>query len=140
MQSDMLILVCHAADGHFADGDRNAVRHILDQADYIVELNSLSAEQFEVVGRDNGVLELRAPGLNGRRSFHRMEMVLTTTWTPDMLNLVFDLMQVGGFGLMNSLDMPQFIVTQPAQVSYFPWLPEPPLLVRTPRDLGYALR
>jgi hypothetical protein len=30
-------------------------------------------------------------------------------------------------------------VTQPQQISYFPWLPEPPLLARTPRDLGYSV-
>jgi hypothetical protein len=37
---------------------------------------------------------------------------------------------------MNDLDMPQFIVTQPQQVSYFPWLPEPPVLIRNSQDLG----
>jgi hypothetical protein len=31
------------------------------------------------------------------------------------------------------------IVTQPIEVVYFPWLPEPPLLVRSPRDLGDTL-
>ena len=140
MQTDMLIFVCHAADGHFADGDRDAVRRILDQSDYIVEINLLRNEQYAILCPDNGAFELRAPGLDGRRSFHRMELILATSWTPDMLELVFDLMNAGQFGLMNNLDMPQFIVSQPAQVSYFPWLPEPPLLVRTPQDLGYALR
>ena len=56
-----------------------------------------------------------------------------------MLSLVFELMALGGFGLMNNVDVPQFIVTQPQQISYFPWLPEPPLLVRSPRDLGYSI-
>lgn len=140
MQTDLLILVCHAADGHFADGDREAVRHLLHRSDYIVDTILLGPEHFELICPDGGVLELRAPGLEGQRSFRRIEIIPSApTWTPDMLNLVFDLMTQGNFGLMNNLDMPQFIVVQPAQISYFPWLPEPPLLVRTPRDLGYAL-
>lgn len=140
MQHDMLILACHAADGRFADGNRQAVRAVLDHSRYIVDLKPLGSEQFELVCADGGNLILRAPGLEGRRSFHRIELfVLPGTWTRDMFDLIFDLMHRGGFGLMNNVDGPQFIVTQPQQVSYFPWLPEPPLLVRNPRDLGLAL-
>jgi hypothetical protein len=48
-------------------------------------------------------------------------------------------MRMGGFGLLDGLDTAQFIVTEPQQVGYFPRLPEPPLLVRSPRDLAYTL-
>jgi hypothetical protein len=60
-------------------------------------------------------------------------------WTSDMLMLLFNIMHSGGFGLVEDLEAPQFIVTRPQQVSYFPWLPQPPLLVRSPRDLGYTI-
>ena len=140
MQRDMLILACHAADGHFADGDRSAVSLVLDQSHYIVALTRLGPEHFVLVCVDGGEVELRAPGLESKRSFHRIELFITPdSWTSDSVNLVFDLMNQGGFGLVNNLESPQFIVTHPQQVSYFPWLPEPPLLVLSPRDLSYAL-
>jgi hypothetical protein len=135
----MMILVCHAADGYFADGDRQAVQWVLDHSERIGNALRLGPDRYTVTCADGGCLELRAPGLAGStpRSFHRMELFLgSQEWTMDMLNLVFDLMQAGGFGLVDNLEVPQFIVTQPQQVSYFPWLPEPPLLVRNSHDLG----
>jgi hypothetical protein len=135
---EMMILVCHASDGHFADGDRKAVRRVVERSERIAEVHELGPERYVLVCADGGRLELCAPGLNGHRVFHRMEL-FPEGWTPDMLSLVFELMFFGGFGLMNSLDVPQFIVTQPQQVSFFPWLPEPPLLVRDPHDLGYRI-
>jgi hypothetical protein len=140
VQRDMLILACHAADGHFADGDRSAVRLVLDQSHYICALTPLSLEHFALVCADGGEIELRAPGLEGQRSFHRIELFIAPdSWTADIFRLIFDLMHRGGFGLVNNLEAQHFIVTQPQQVSYFPWLPEPPLLVRSPHDLSYAL-
>jgi hypothetical protein len=135
---EMMILVCHASDGHFADGDRKAVRRVLERSEYIAEVYELGPERYQLVCADGGRLKLRAPGLDGHRAFHRIEL-FPEKWTVDMLSLVFELMSSGGFGLMNNLDVPQFIVTQPQQISYFPWLPEPPLLVRNPRDLGYSI-
>ncbi|MBN1562961.1 MAG: hypothetical protein JXA10_03935, partial [Anaerolineae bacterium] len=140
MQRDMLILACHAADGHFADGDRSAVRLVLDQSHYISHLAPLNMEHFVVVCADGGEIELRAQGLESKRSFHRIELFITPdSWTSDIVTLLFDLMHQGGFGLVNALDSQYFIVTHPQQVSYFPWLPAAPLLVRSPRDLSYAL-
>jgi hypothetical protein len=135
---EMMILVCHASDGHFADGDRKAIRRVIEQSECIAEVEELGPERYALVCADGGRLELRAPGLNGHRAFHRMEL-FPEGWTPDMLTLVYELMSFGGFGLVNDLDVPQFIVTQPQQVSYFPWLPEPPLLVRDPHALGYSI-
>jgi hypothetical protein len=135
---EMMILVCHASDGHFADGDRKAVRRVVERSERIAEVHELGPERYVLVCADGGRLELRAPGLNGHRVFHRMEL-FPEAWTPDMLSLVFELMFLGGFGLMNNLDVPQFIVAQPQQVSFFPWIPEPPLLVRDPGDLGYRI-
>jgi hypothetical protein len=134
----MMILVCHASDGHFADGDRKAVRGVLERSQHIAELHELGPERYGIICADGGRIELRAPGLNGHRAFHRMEL-FPETWTSTMLSLIYELMVCGRFGLVNNLDIPQFIVTQPQQVSYFPWLPEPPLLVRSPRDLGYSI-
>jgi hypothetical protein len=140
MQRDMMILVCHSADGHFADGDRQAVRRVLNQSEYIASVNTLSQERYAITCADGGRLELHAPGLRAYRSFHRIELFVEAgAWTDDTLKLVYDLMRAGGFGLMNNLDMPQFIVTQPQQVSYFPWLPEPPVLIRNSQDLGQNL-
>ena len=139
MQHNM-ILVCHAADGHFADGNRQAVRRVLDTSNGVAEVHLLGRERYEILCADGGRLELYAPGLDGSRSFHRMEVPFTPeTWTKDVLSLLLELMRKGGFGLMDRLDTPQLIVTQPMQVVYFPWLPEPPRLVRTPRDLGHTL-
>jgi hypothetical protein len=135
-----MILVCHAADGHFADGNREAVRRVLDHSEHIACVNLLGREQYEIICADGGSFELYASGLDEGRSFHRMELVLTAeSGTADVLHVLLDLMRRGGFGLMDSLETSQFIVTLPQQVVYFPWLPEPPLLVRNPRDLGHTL-
>jgi hypothetical protein len=140
MLRDMMILVCHSADGHFADGDRQAVRRVLNQSKYIASVKRVSPERYAITCTDGGRLELHAPGLKAYRSFHRIELFGEAgVWTDDMLRLLYDLMSAGGFGLMDNLDMPQFIVTQPRQVSYFPWLPEPPVLVRNSHDLGQTI-
>jgi hypothetical protein len=136
----MMILVCHAVDGRFADGNREAVRRELSRSMSVTRLDACGPEQYTLTCRDGGRLRLYAPGLSGQRSFHRIELFLESArWTPDMLHLVFDLMNQGGFGLMENLDVPQFIVTQPQQITYFPWLPEPPKLVRSARDLAYSI-
>ena len=135
-----LILVCHATDGHFADGNRRAVRLALEQSMWVARIDTLGRERYAIRCPDGGRLELHAPGLNGYRSFHRMELTLDAEgWTNDMLNLILELMRAGGFGLMDSLETSQFIVASPDQVSYFPRLPETPLLVRDSRDLGYSI-
>jgi hypothetical protein len=135
-----LILVCHAADGHFADGNRQAVRRLLDQSLWIARIDTLGQERYAIRCPDGGKLDLHAPGLDGYRSFHRMEATVDADgWTKDMLNLILELMRGGGFGLMDSLETSQFIVASPDQVSYFPRLPEAPLLVRDSRDLGYSI-
>jgi hypothetical protein len=134
-----MILVCHAADGHFADGDRHAVHHLLDHSMTIAEIELSGPDRYCISCYDGGQIEVVMPGLNSHRSFHRIELTLLTDWTQQMLDLVFDLMTAGGFGLVIDLDDPHFIVTQPQQVSYFPWLPEPPLLVRSSHDLGYSI-
>jgi hypothetical protein len=140
MPRDMMVLVCHSMDGHFADGDRIAVRRLLDRSPYIASITVLSPERYAITCTDGGRLELHAPGLKAYRAFHRMELFVESgTWTDDTLRLLYDLMSAGGFGLMDNLDLPQFIVTQPQQVTYFPWLPEPPVLVRNSRDLGRTL-
>ncbi len=140
MQCDMMILVCHAADGHFANGDRVAVQRVLSWSECITHLNVVGPDRYEIVCADQGGLELHAPGLDGHRTFHRMELYPASVgWTLDMLTLTFELMRAGGFGLMDSLDASRLIVTSPQQVHYFPWLPEPPLLVRDARDLGLTI-
>jgi hypothetical protein len=140
MHRDMLILVCHAADGHFADGDRAAIRSVLDRSDYIAALDAIDTVGYVIVCRDGGHVTLHAPGLETMRSFHRMTLYLeSNTWTSDLHLLVFALMKRGGFGLMDDIELAQFIVTQPEQVSYYPWLPQPPLLVRDVAALAQAL-
>ena len=140
MQRDMMILVCHAADGHFADGDRKAVRRVLNRSEHIAAVKAPGPEHYEITCRDGGRLKLRTPGLEGRRSFHRIDLFLKSgSWTPHMLDLVFELMCAGGFGLVDNPETPQFFVTQPQQITYFPWLPEPPVLVRSSRDLRHSI-
>jgi hypothetical protein len=135
-----MILVCHATDGYFADGNREAVRAVLEESSHISAINNLGADRYVILCVDGGRLELRTPGLDGTRSFHRMELSLDTeAWTPNMLSLILDLMRKGGFGLMDSLDASQVIVTSPQQVQYFPHLPDAPRLVRNPRDLGHTI-
>lgn len=140
MHRELLILVCHDADGHFADGNRRAVRHVLEHAEYIIEIQPQNTQQYRLTCRDGGSVILRAPGLDGARAFHRIALYLDTeSWTPNLLALVYDLMRHGNFGLMDSIQVQRFIVTQPQQVSYFPWLPQPPILVRSARDLEQTL-
>jgi hypothetical protein len=137
MQRNM-ILVCHAADGHFADGDREAVYQVLSRPEYIV--NHLGQAWYEVICADGGILQFYAPGLEEPRAFHRMELLLpANSLTPDVLTLIHRLMQAGGFGLMDGVDSSQMLVTQPQQVVYFPWIPEPPVLVRSARDLASSI-
>jgi hypothetical protein len=136
----MLLLACHAEDGRFADGDRTAIRDVLASSDCIARLMPGGDGMIEVACVDGGRLTLRAPGLHGRCAFHRIYVFAESqTCTPAMLRLVYALMCAGGFGLVRDLDQPQFLVTQPQQVTYFPWLPEPPLLVRNARDLAASL-
>lgn len=140
MQYDLMILVCHDTDGHFHDGNRLAVHHVLNTASYIATVQPNGNARRIVTCKDGGCTVLYAPGLDTTHVFHRI--VLTCAQghrTRDVLHLVFDLMHKGGFGLMTSVHVPHLIVTQPQQVSYFPWLPQPPLLVRTARDLAQAL-
>ncbi|NDJ78391.1 MAG: hypothetical protein GYB65_19250 [Chloroflexi bacterium] len=135
-----MLLVCHAADGHFADGDRDGIRRVLDESDCIVSIDMSGPERYAIVCRDGGQPELYAPGLHTDRAFHRMELALSPQgWTSDTLKLVFELMRAGGFGLMDSLDAAQIIVSSPQQVAYFPRLLKQPLLVRNSRDLGLSL-
>jgi hypothetical protein len=137
MQRNM-ILVCHAADGHFADGDREGVCRVLARSEYVV--NHLGQAWYEIICADGGTLELYAPGLEEPRAFHRMELLLPAhSLTLDVLTLIHRLMQAGGFGLMDGLDTSQVIVTLPQQVVYFPWIPEPPLLARTAHDLAHTI-
>lgn len=140
MHHTLMVLVCHATDGYFADGDREAVRRVLEWSDSIAQIDELGHERYTITCADQGQLELSAPGLYGSRSFHRMELsTRTSQWTSDMFNLLFDLMRAGGFGLMDDLCASRLIVTLPQQVSYFPWLPEPPLLVRNAHELGHTI-
>jgi hypothetical protein len=140
MQRRMMMLVCHAADGHFADGDRKAVRRVLERSDAVVDLMGMGAERYEILCADGGRLRLSAPGLESQRSFHRMELYCDEHgWTDTMLAFVFDLMQAGRFGLMVDVEASEFIVTSPEQVHYFPWLPQPPMLIRHSRDLAYMI-
>ncbi len=140
MARKMILLVCHAEDGRFADGNRTAIRDVLARSDCIAQVVQMGEGMVEVTCVDGGRLTLRAPGLNERGAFHRMYLFLESeTWTVAMLRLVYTLMRAGGFGLVRDLAAPQFLVTQPQQITYFPWLPEPPLLVRSSRDLGTRL-
>jgi hypothetical protein len=135
-----MILVCHAADGHFADGNREAIRRVLDRSEHIAAVTLLGREMYEIACDDGGSFELHAPGLDENRSFHHMEVFLSDdTGTPGVLAVLLELMRQGGFGLMDGVDASQFILSLPQQVVYFPWLPEPPLLVRSPRDLGHTI-
>ncbi len=140
MHRELLILVCHDTDGHFADGNRHTVRHLLEHAGYIATFQPRDTQQYLLACHDGGQVIVRAPGLDGTRTFHRIELYLNAeSWTPDLFALVYDLMLHGGFGLMDGIQVQQFIVTQPQQISYFPWLPQPPILVRSVHDLEQVL-
>jgi hypothetical protein len=136
----MLLLVCHAAGGHFADGNRAGVRHVLDHVPSIATITLSGPERYSIVCQDGGQLVLAAPGLNSQHAFHRMTIELVSpTWTADLLTVVFELMRAGEFGLMDGLEASQIFVTLPQQTAYFPALPEHPVLVRNSRDLGLNL-
>ncbi len=139
MLREMVILVCHAQDGRFADGDRAAVRRILATSDQVTRVLPLGPDVKQVSCADGGRLVLRAPGLDGSRSFHRIDIFPTSAWTGAMVGLVYELMCSGGFGLVHDLTTLQFLVTQPQQVTYYPWLPEPPILVRSASELARTL-
>jgi len=139
MLREMVILVCHAQDGRFADGDRAAVRQILQHSNYVARTTVLEAGVQQVICVDGGQLVLRAPGLDGPRSFHRMDIFPMSVWTGAMVGLLYDLMHKGGFGLVQDLATSQFLVTHAQQITYFPWLPEPPVLVRSAGELATSL-
>lgn len=140
MQQEMKLLVCHAADGHFADGDRAAIRRVLARSERIAAIQSLGHDCYAIVCTDGGRLQLCAPGLSGTRPFHRIELYLDgRTWSEDLLSLIYEMMCAGGFGLVDNLAEPQFVVTDPRQIAYYPWLPEPPLLVRSAQDLAATI-
>jgi hypothetical protein len=135
----MVILVCHAQDGRFADGDRAAVRRVLQTSDQVTRVLPLGQDVKQVLCADGGRLVLRAPGLDSQRSFHRIDLFPMSAWTSAMAGLVYDLMREGGFGLVQDLVTLQFLVTQPQQITYYPWLPEPPILVRSACELAASL-
>jgi len=135
-----MILVCHAADGHITDGDRQGIRRVLDWSETVARVELSGSEAYDITLVDGGRVELHAPGLDGTRSFHHMELFFDSREvTPGVLTLIYDLMRSGGFGLMDSVEASQFIVSLPQQVAYFPRLPEMPHLVRNSRDLGHTL-
>jgi|AMZC01.1.fsa_nt_AMZC01002122.1_2 hypothetical protein len=139
MVREMVILVCHAQDGRFADGDRAAVRQVLETSEQIARVLPLGPDVKQVLCADGGRLVLRAPGLDGSRSFHRIDVFPASAWTGAMVGLLYELMRSGGFGLVQDLATPQFLVTQPQQITYYPWLPEPPILVRSASELARTL-
>ncbi|NLE52129.1 MAG: hypothetical protein GX613_12060 [Chloroflexi bacterium] len=135
-----LILICHDAQGHLANGDRQGVQRVLAQAPYLVDVQAAGHDCFEIVCADAGRLWLHAPGLARGGTFRRMALELDCDIpSDDILTLLLDLMRAGNFGLMVSLGARQFIVSRPQQVISFPWLPQPPLLVRSVRDLSRSL-
>jgi hypothetical protein len=68
MQYQML-LVCHAADGYFADGNRLAVRHILDRASLAMQGITIGPDCYELCSPEGGPFSVHAPGLNALFSF-----------------------------------------------------------------------
>lgn len=135
-----LILICHDADGHLADGDRQGVQRVLSQAPYVVDVQAAGQDCYLIACADASCVRLSAPGLARAGAFRRMTIALDCDRpSDDVLSLVLDLMRAGNFGLMVSLSAPQFIVSQPQHVVSFPWLPQPPILVRSIRDLSQSL-
>ncbi len=131
MRHEML-LVCHAADGYFADGNRLAVCRLLDRAGF--------ARHTDLYRSTDDSVQIFAPGLDGSRSFHRMGLYIEhTALTLSMLSLIFDLMLLGDFGLMPSLDACSFVVTSGQQAYSYPWLPEPPQVVHSAVELAHLL-
>lgn len=135
-----LILICHDAQGHLANGDRQGVQRVLAHAPYVIDLRTDRPDCFEVTCADAGRVWLSAPGLAHAGAFRRMALELDSERpSDDTLTLVLDLMRAGNFGLMASLAARQFIVARPQQVITFPWLPQPPLLVRSVQELSRSL-
>lgn len=136
-----LILICHDIQGHLANGDRQGVQRVLAQAPYVIDVQAAGQDCFEITCADAGRVWLHAPGLERTGAFRRMALELDSDApSDDELRLVLDLMRAGNFGLMVSLGARQFIVSRPQQVISFPWLPQPPVLVRTIRDLSQSLQ
>ena len=133
-----MLLVCHAADGRIANGNRDAVSRLLARADY--EVRAIRRGWFAITCADGGSVELVAPGLEGTQLFRRAELIFNSaSWTEDVLRLVMGIMRAGGFGLMDGLNATRVMITSPEQLLHFPWLPEPPLIIRSPRQLATAL-
>lgn len=136
-----MILVCHADDGHFTDGDHGAVRRVLQRLEVIHAVHSQPDDWYIITCHDGGQLHLYAPGLDGHRSFRRLLIVIDDQqWTRDAVHLLLEIMRAGGFGLMARVDAPQMIVTLPRQVLSYPWLPDAPLLARTSHDLATMIQ
>lgn len=133
-----ILLVCHAADGRIANGNREAVRRLLARA--ACSVRAVRRGWFVIECADGGSVELVAPGLEGTHSFHRAEMIFNTaSWTEDVLHLVMGIMRAGGFGLLDGLNATRVMIASQEQLLHFPWLPEPPLIVRSHRHLAVAL-
>ena len=139
MQRQM-ILVCHADDGSFADGNRTAVRRVLHELDAVAAVDKLADEWYAITCEDGGRLGLHAPGLSGDRVFHRMLLYVDDeAWTTCTVRVVLELMRAGDFWLMAGLDVSNMIVTHPRQVLCYPWLPDAPLLARSHGDLAVMI-
>lgn len=137
MQRSML-LVCHAADGRIASGNRDAVRRLLMRAD--IDVRAIRRGWYAITCADGGSVELVAPGLEGTRTFRRAELIFNAaSWTEDVLHLVMSLMRAGGFGLMDGLNATRVMITTPEHLLRFPWLPGPPMIIRSPHQLALAL-
>ncbi|WP_162909627.1 hypothetical protein [Aggregatilinea lenta] len=137
MQRSML-LVCHAADGRIATGNREAVRRVLARADY--DVRAVRRGWFAITCADGGSVELVAPGLEGTHTFRRAELIFNAaSWTEGVLQLVMSIMRAGGFGLLDGLNATRVMITTPEHLLHYPWLPEPPLIIRGPRHLATAL-
>lgn len=140
MQHRML-LVCHAADGYFADGNRLAVRRVLDRAALAMHGTTTGRDWYELCSSEGNPLRIHAPGLDGSRTFHRIELHADdAALTSGSLALIYDIMLLGGFGLLRTLDTCHFIVTSRQQAAYFPHLPEPPCVIRSAAELEHLLR
>lgn len=138
--SDLLLLVCHAAEGYLTDGNRAAVNRTLDRSGCITAIDRAASGWYTVHCTDGGRLRLHAPGLIGAGAFHRILVGLDAgRLSRAGVAVLYDLMHDGGFGLLASLDAPRLVVTRRRQVLTFPWLPEPPLLVTNAAELGAAL-
>lgn len=139
MQYQML-LVCHAADGYFGDGNRLAVRRILDRAALTMPSPATGPDRYEICFADGGRFSIHAPGLDSPHPFHRIALHAdAAALTPSALALIYDIMILGGFGLLSTLNTCRFIVTSRQQAAYYPHLPEPPHVILSAAELGHVL-